>query len=42
MKIIAITTDLWKMDGGVGFGFVTKVLWTRAYISIEKFRPLPY
>ena len=35
MKITAITADLWKMDGGVGFGVVPKILWTKVYPEDE-------
>lgn len=35
MQLRTITPEIWKMDGGAGFGLVPKTIWSRSYPADE-------
>jgi len=36
MQLRTITPEIWKMDGGAGFGLVPKTIWSRSYPADEQ------
>ncbi len=36
MQLKTITPEIWKMDGGAGFGLVPKTIWSRSYPADEQ------